>query len=71
MGQTIAEKILSRACGREVTPGEFVYPEPDLVVLTDTMAAHDGTTIWAELKSWGVPGVQHPERLMITDVGCQ
>ncbi|MFH1169568.1 MAG: aconitase/3-isopropylmalate dehydratase large subunit family protein [Chloroflexota bacterium] len=66
MGRTIAEKILSRACGREVKAGEIVYPEPDLVVLTDTMVSHDGTTILADLKSWGVTRVQHPERLMIS-----
>ncbi len=66
MGRTIAEKILDRACGRQVTPGEIVYPQPDLVVLTDTMVSHDGTTILADLKSWGVTRIQHPERLMIT-----
>ena len=25
MGKTIAEKILAKACGREVIPGEIVY----------------------------------------------
>jgi hypothetical protein len=35
MGQTIAEKIISRVMGRPVSVGETVYPEPDLVTVHD------------------------------------
>jgi 3-isopropylmalate/(R)-2-methylmalate dehydratase large subunit len=36
MGQTISQKILARACGRDhVTPGEIVFAKPDLLWLYD------------------------------------
>ncbi len=36
MGMTLAQKILARKSGRaEVTPGEIIYAEPDLVLLYD------------------------------------
>mgnify|MGYP002476002324 CR=1 FL=1 len=35
MGQTMAEKIFSRACGKHVQQGDIVYPEPDLITTHD------------------------------------
>lgn len=35
MGQTLAEKIFSRACGRPVKQGDIVYPDPDLITTHD------------------------------------
>ena len=40
-GQTIAEKILSHAAGKNVSPGEFIIANVDLVF------AHDGTALLA------------------------
>ncbi|HVN80878.1 MAG TPA: 3-isopropylmalate dehydratase large subunit [Terriglobia bacterium] len=41
MGQTIAEKIFSKHCGKTVHAGEFVLADLDLVM------AHDTTCAWA------------------------
>lgn len=61
MGKTIAEKILSRACGRDVKPGEIVYPRPDLVVLTDTQAFNRIQT----MKSMGIDTISDPEKYVV------
>ncbi len=66
MGRTIVEKILSRACGREVKPGEFVYPTPDLVVISDTQLVHDGTSLAEELKALGISKISRPDKYMVT-----
>ena len=66
MGMTIAEKILSKSCGRKVTPGELVYPEPDLVVATEVQLFHEGIPITEELKELGITKIAHPERYMVT-----
>jgi len=41
MGQTIAEKIFSAHCGRQVKAGEYILAELDIVM------AHDTTCAWA------------------------
>jgi len=41
LGQTMAEKILSHAAGKNVSPGEFIIANVDLVF------AHDGTALLA------------------------
>ncbi len=69
MGKTIAEKILSKACGREVTPGEIVYPEPDLVVVTDTQVYTNGMniiTITEVLRGLGLTRLAHPDKYLVT-----
>lgn len=66
MGMTIAEKILSKSCGRTVTPGELVYPEPDLVVATEVQLFHEGIPITEELRELGITKIAHPERYMVT-----
>ena len=38
MGQTLAEKILSRRAGREVRAGELVVVEVDQVMVVDSIA---------------------------------
>jgi 3-isopropylmalate/(R)-2-methylmalate dehydratase large subunit len=35
MGQTIAEKVLSRATGRPMSPGDVGHPVPDLITIHD------------------------------------
>ncbi len=61
MGQTFAQKVLGRAAGRTVVPGEIVFVEPDLVL------THDNTSgIIGKFEST-VPGgrVKYPHRLAI------
>ena len=63
-GQTIAEKILSRICGRRVQAGEIVMPEAELVTV------HDWYTVNAfrTLDEFGVTKVHDPSRvLLVTD----
>src|SRR5689334_21042385 len=42
MGQTIVEKILSRAAGRAVAPGDIAVCRPDMVVQLDMPYTIDG-----------------------------
>lgn len=60
-GQTIAEKILSRICGREVHAGEIVVPEAELVTV------HDWYTVNAfrTLEEFGVTRLHDPARVML------
>lgn len=61
MGQTIVEKILSRAAGREVRPGDIAVCVPDIVVQLDMPYAIDG--FWYKPKK-----VFDPDRIaMIFD----
>ncbi|WP_270933144.1 3-isopropylmalate dehydratase large subunit [Falsiroseomonas oryzae] len=63
-GQTIAEKILSRICGRRVVAGEIVMPEAELVTV------HDWYTVNAfrTLEEYGVTRLHDPARvLLVTD----
>ena len=60
--QTLTEKLLARASGRDqVKPGEIVVIEPDVVLSHDNTAA--SAKIFAQLPH---ARVQHPERLAIT-----
>jgi 3-isopropylmalate/(R)-2-methylmalate dehydratase large subunit len=63
-GQTIAEKILSRICGRRVAAGEIVMPEAELITV------HDWYTVNAfrTLDEYGVTKLHDPARvLLVTD----
>jgi 3-isopropylmalate/(R)-2-methylmalate dehydratase large subunit len=63
-GRTIAEKILSRICGRPVRAGEIVMPEAELVTV------HDWYTVNAfrTLGDYGVAKLHDPSRvLLVTD----
>lgn len=61
MGQTFAQKVLGRAAGRSVQPGEIVFVEPDLVLTHDNSSA-----IIGKFEST-VPGgkVKYPDRIAI------
>ncbi len=61
MGQTFAQKVLGRAAGKAVEPGEIVFVEPDLVLTHDNSSA-----IIGKFEST-MPGgkVKHPERIVI------
>jgi 3-isopropylmalate/(R)-2-methylmalate dehydratase large subunit len=62
---TAAQKMLARASGLvHVTPGQVVYPIPDLVII------HDGfiPTAYRDLSARGYGKIVHPERVMfVTD----
>ena len=55
MGLTISEKILSRAAGKSVSPGEYVFVKPDLV------ASYSGITYFpaiANRRVGATPGLE-------------
>ncbi len=62
MGQTIAEKILSRAAGTAVTPGDVIWVEPDMMI------GHDlNYPIYRRmLRSVGIDRIASPEKLLLT-----
>jgi 3-isopropylmalate/(R)-2-methylmalate dehydratase large subunit len=62
MGQTLTEKILSRAAGRRVQVGETIYPDPDLVTVHDWYVVNFDRA----LRELGVGRIQHPERVLIS-----
>jgi 3-isopropylmalate/(R)-2-methylmalate dehydratase large subunit len=62
MGQTITEKILSRAVGRPVKAGETVYPEPDLMTVHDWYVVNFDKA----LQELGVTKLFDPKRVLIS-----
>lgn len=62
MGQTISEKILSRATGRPVKAGEIIYPKPDLVTCHDWYVVNFDKA----LKEFGVTKLFDPSRVLIS-----
>ena len=65
MGFNISEKILAKAAHRKsVSPGNIIYPDPELVIL------HDGfiQTAFQQLDGIGYQSITNPERVMfVTD----
>lgn len=62
MGQTITEKILSRAAGRPVRAGEVVHPEPDLVTTHDWYVVNFAKV----LDELGVTRLHAPEKVLVS-----
>ena len=62
MGQTIAEKIFSRVCGRPVAVGEIIYPEPDLITTHDWYVVNFATV----LERLGVDRLYAPDKVLIS-----
>lgn len=62
MGKTIAEKILSRAAGRPVSPGEIVFPFPDLITVHDGHAMN----LKKDLDELGVRKMWHADRVILS-----
>ncbi|MFC1744051.1 3-isopropylmalate dehydratase large subunit [Candidatus Riflebacteria bacterium] len=61
MGKTFSEKILARKCGqKEVTAGEIVTVEPDIILSHDNSAAISKT-----FAKMGAEKVKYPNRLVI------
>ena len=62
MSQTLAQKILARAAGRDVvTPGEIVTCNVDLALLLDSGGPR---RIWPRLKELGV-GLWDPDKIVL------
>lgn len=62
MGQTIAEKIFSRACGRRVSQGDIVYPDPDLITTHDWYVVNFDKV----LQELGLNRLHAPHKLLIS-----
>ncbi len=61
MRMTLAEKIISQHCGRQVKAGEFVVADVDLCFLQDGT----GPLAVRELEQMGLEKVAHPERTVL------
>lgn len=61
MGKTITEKILSRVTGDDVSAGDIVYPEPELITIHDWYVVNFDRAL-AEL---GVERLYDPDRVLI------
>ena len=65
MGQTFAEKMLSKYSGRNVVPGEIVEVKPDIAMSHDNTAAISGT-----FEQLGVDKLDDPDRHVIVLDHC-
>lgn len=61
MGKTISEKILSRVTGADVSAGDIVYPEPELVTVHDWYVVNFDKA----LSELGVERLHDPDRVLI------
>ena len=61
MGKTISEKILSRVTGEDVSAGDIVYPEPELVTVHDWYVVNFDKA----LRELGVDRLHDPDRVLI------
>ena len=62
VGKTIAEKILSRVTGEDVSAGDIVYPEPELVTVHDWYVVNFDKA----LRELGVERLHDPDRVLIS-----
>lgn len=60
MKKTFAQKVLGRAAGRDVVPGEIVVVEPDYCLSTENASAS-----YRVLQNIGVSKVKYPERIVV------
>lgn len=60
MGQTAVEKILSRVCGRKVTPGEVIIVQPDLTWIPSGF----GMIAVKAMQELGVKNVSRPDQAL-------
>jgi 3-isopropylmalate/(R)-2-methylmalate dehydratase large subunit len=61
MGQTIAEKVLSRASGRPMRPGDVGHPVPDLITVHDYYVVNFDR----ELQALGVERLFDPDKVLV------
>ncbi len=62
MGKTITEKILSRVTGSDVSAGDIIYPEPELLTVHDWYVVNFDKA----LEDLGVERLYDPDRLIIS-----
>lgn len=62
MGNTIAEKILSRVAGCAVHVGDIIYPEPDLITIHDWYFRNAGRA----LDNLGVSELFAPDKVLVS-----
>lgn len=61
MGSTITEKILSRACGHTIHPGEIVDVAVDRLFIND----FQGPIVFTQFESLNRKKIVHPERILM------
>lgn len=61
MGKTITEKVLSRVTGRDVSAGDIIYPEPELLTVHDWYVVNFDKA----LQELGVDRLYDPDKLII------
>ena len=61
MGKTITEKILSRVTGSDVSAGDIIYPEPELLTIHDWYVVNFDRA----LEELGVDRLYDPDRVII------
>lgn len=62
MGKTITEKILSRVTGSDVSAGDIIYPEPELLTVHDWYVVNFDKA----LQELGVDRLYDPDKLVIS-----
>lgn len=62
MAKTITEKILSRVTGSDVSAGDIIYPEPELLTVHDWYVVNFDTA----LQELGVDRLYDPDKLIIS-----
>ena len=62
MGKTITEKVLSRVTGGDVSAGEIIYPEPELITVHDWYVVNFDKA----LKELGVEKLYEPDKVIIS-----
>jgi homoaconitate hydratase family protein len=62
MGKTITEKVLSRVTGSDVSAGDIIYPEPELLTVHDWYVVNFD----AALQELGVDRLYDPDKLVIS-----
>lgn len=62
MGKTITEKVLSRVTGSDVSAGDIIYPEPELLTVHDWYVVNFDKV----LQELGVDRLYDPDKLIIS-----
>lgn len=62
MGKTITEKVLSRVTGSDVSAGDIIYPEPELLTVHDWYVVNFDKA----LQKLGVDRLYDPDKLVIS-----
>ena len=61
MGKTITEKVLSRVTGSDVTSGDIIFPEPELITVHDWYVVNFDKA----LQELGIKELYDPDKLLI------